>query len=946
MTTIGTLKIEIKLEGSKEAISGLNDVNAAANKVGGSSGGVSNSLVAFNKLRWAMMGVNMVLDKVKDSFVFFANIAKAQFSFLKGSIEQLIINPMKIALTTALSLGAALSAAAISFGSAAVQEFGNFEATMIDVRKTTNMTAEEIDVLGEKLSLMSLESQTSAIDLGKIAAAAGQLGIRGTENILGFTKAIDMISIATNVSAADAANNFGRMAEMMGLEKTEATFMSMGDVINELSNTTAASASDIVQALSNIGNTGRVLGVDFKTQAALVSAAISTGFLPPKKAGVSLRRFFEQVVAKTEDVGKIMGITGEAVKKNISEDAVGFMKKFLESVRASGNQAEILATMMDITGARAGQAANAFLMNWDKVEETLETSNKQWEEGGSLVKEFEFQMEGLKAQIAVAINYWNRLKEKIGEVIAPHIKDSLKEFKIIFENMIKPLSDVAGFLSKELFDSLNSVLKLISGAVRSDGITSFIKDFKNGFVLVKNSIMSFGGAVFSVFNTVLPSAITIAKTYLNGLFAFFEGINMSSSIYFLANAFKKLSDALSSEAFGAVKGVFSSLGEIIGMAAFKVNEFFTALTDGGSGASALTKILKNVSSYFTSIKDGLGDINMEGVVNVLVQISGIMKRLAQRANVWIGLLLNFFSNSDVLNSLESFGNLLIDISGAIALIGSGLITLIGYIYKVSTAVILDLLEPFITIYDIVKNIIGLLSGDISFGDAFKNMGASILEGLIPDKSIRAMFGSNEKDTKGENLESSETQISAADIQKKSVEQFDLITKLFGKNSLFASDKMASASEVAITAANEQMNAAQIVNYAAEKMLEAANKDAAGSDSSSDSETSSGSNKPKNWDDLAPEWQDKYNGIGLDEGNMRIGDTDITEHVRNGGIVSKRDKFIREAYEKKDARDAGATQAGRDMLTVEPTTQEKGDAMMNQITATNFVATISSSDTRQ
>lgn len=925
MTEIGTLEIKIELKGGDDVKRGLKEIDAEGHKMGG--GGMGAAMAGLNKFRWAALAVKLALDQVKNAMNLFINIAKIEFKFVKGAIMNLIVNPLKTALKVALEAGVAFGAIAISFGVSAVKEFGSFEAELINVRKTTGMTAEEVKLLGDEISKLSLNSQTSAIDLGKIAAAAGQLGIRGEENILGFVDAIDKISIATTVTAEQAANVFGRMAEMLGLEKTKETFMSMGDVINELSNTTAADASDIVNALSNLGNTARVLGVDFKDQAALVATAISTGFLPPKRAGTSIRRFFEQIVSKTAKVGKIMGITADQVKKHISEDAVGFMHDFLVSVNASGNQAEILATMMDINGAKAAQAANAFLMNWGAVKKSLKTVNYQWEVGGGLIKEFGFQMEGLNALIDKASNYWAFLKKEIGEVISPHIKDSLDEFESVFISMIKPLKEIAGFLSTEFFSALRSIISSMDELISSEATKKFINDFKVGFTSAKEFIIGFGNVINTVFQEILPSAINIAKTYVNGLFAFFEGTNISGSIYFLVDAFKKLSASLSGEAFGAVKGVFSSLGEIIAVAAVKVNEFFTALTDDSKGSSALTKILKNVSGFFTSITSGMEKLDIKGIVNLFVQLSGIFFRLAQRANVWIAILLNFFTSPGVLSALESVGNAILDIAGSLALLGGAAITVFGAIYKI---IEIRVLKPFYELFKVIKSIVGLVSGKLSWSEFLEGNADVGVEG-IAEKSVGS-------------TDASEDMLTASQIESKTNEEFKQIVDIFGQDSISASTEMSLASETMGVAALVQGKAAKDLKDAAQIIKDALGKGAEGEEQASVLEekdgggmvipSSKGAIGKKAYDALSPQDQMRYDAtIGS---KSWIGDTDVTEHVRKGGIISKRDTYIREAYERKSKRDTDATQEGRDMLRPTKSLQEKGDAVMEDITFNNAI----------
>ena len=96
------------------------------------------------------------------------------------------------------AVGASL--AALRIVSFPVLAAAQFEREMANVTKTTNFSVKEIKRLGDELRAMSLQTSTSAMDLAKIAAAGGQLGLgrEGVEGIRSFTDSVQRNHVSFN----------------------------------------------------------------------------------------------------------------------------------------------------------------------------------------------------------------------------------------------------------------------------------------------------------------------------------------------------------------------------------------------------------------------------------------------------------------------------------------------------------------------------------------------------------------------------------------------------------------------------------------------------------------------------------------------------------------------------------------------------------------------------
>ena len=86
----------------------------------------------------------------------------------------------------------------------AVTLLKDMESALTDVQKTTGLAGDELVVFDKQLQDLSKEMVgIQYSELLEISAAAGQLGIEGSENLLKFTETIAKIAVATEYTAEE-----------------------------------------------------------------------------------------------------------------------------------------------------------------------------------------------------------------------------------------------------------------------------------------------------------------------------------------------------------------------------------------------------------------------------------------------------------------------------------------------------------------------------------------------------------------------------------------------------------------------------------------------------------------------------------------------------------------------------------------------------------------------
>lgn len=132
------------------------------------------------------------------------------------SISDSLQRMQRVAASIALG-GGAVEALRRSIG-AAVRLYADVETGLVGVAKTADLSAREVAALDERLKGLSLDATVglARTELLEIAQAAGQLGVKGVEDLTRFTKTVAQLQGATNLGGAEAAAALARILNVTG----------------------------------------------------------------------------------------------------------------------------------------------------------------------------------------------------------------------------------------------------------------------------------------------------------------------------------------------------------------------------------------------------------------------------------------------------------------------------------------------------------------------------------------------------------------------------------------------------------------------------------------------------------------------------------------------------------------------------------------------------------
>ncbi len=218
----------------------------------------------------------------------------------------------------------------------------DFESAMADVKKVVNFTQNTNEAIefAKKLKELSREIPLSAAELAQIAASGGQLGIQKNK-LIGFTTTVAKMATAFDMSAEQAGDSIAKLANIYGI--AEEKMEGVGNVINHLSDNTAAKAKDMVEALAIVGGTAKQFGLDIKETSSLVNAFVSLG-KQPAKAATAINALLSKLQT-AEGQGKefkaaleSIGITAEEMSQKVAQNGQNALLYFFETLEKVDKQ--------------------------------------------------------------------------------------------------------------------------------------------------------------------------------------------------------------------------------------------------------------------------------------------------------------------------------------------------------------------------------------------------------------------------------------------------------------------------------------------------------------------------------------------------------------------------------------------------------------------------------
>lgn len=389
------------------------------------SSNLAISLVIGASVGGAIAGIKSLRNEFK--------IFRDQTQGVKARMGSLGLNAVK----GFMSLGSMATAVGTSITSMA-QPAIKFESAMADVKKVVDFkTPEGFKNLSKDILELTRTLPMTAEELAAITASGGQLGV-AEQDLKEFTTTIAKMSVAFDMSAEQSGDSMAKLANVYKIPISK--IGNLGDAINELSNSSPAKASDIVNTLGRIAGVSKDFGLTENAAAALANTFISLG-KSPEVASTAINRMLTSL--NTADKGgkkfqaalKEVGISAKQLKKNIAKDGQEAIVDFLKRVEKLP-KAKRTGVLVDLFGKEYADDVSSIAGNVDLLEKSIKTLQDTDENGkpkylGSMEKEFAARSATTENNLQLLKNGFNEIGITLGSSLLPIINNVV--------NAVKPL---------------------------------------------------------------------------------------------------------------------------------------------------------------------------------------------------------------------------------------------------------------------------------------------------------------------------------------------------------------------------------------------------------------------------------------------------------------------------------------------------------------------------
>lgn len=324
-----------------------------------------------------------------------------------------------------------------------VKSFATYETGLIGVGKTADLTGKDLTDFGKRIQKLSTEIPFATNQLLEIAQAAGQLGVKGSENLLKFTETIAKLSTASDLKGEEAATVLTRILNITR-EGTD-DIDKFASVIVALGNSFAASESQIAAVTTRVARATTQFGVS-SAEAAAFGAALKAVGIEAEGGGSAVGRAFQAIDASLKKGGegfvelqRLTGLTGSELKKTFETDSTRVFQLFIEGLGRAGKTTKDVTERLNALGLSGTEILSVLPVlatSSDELSRALNIAGRELKENTALSKEYAAQSNTLDNETKKLANTVGVLSEQIGKVFSPSVKNALTSVKELLASFL------------------------------------------------------------------------------------------------------------------------------------------------------------------------------------------------------------------------------------------------------------------------------------------------------------------------------------------------------------------------------------------------------------------------------------------------------------------------------------------------------------------------------
>lgn len=362
---------------------------------------------------------------------------------------------------TLMGVGATVAATA----GAPVKQAMSFEDQQAELRKFSDDYKQVFDGI-QKLSLQYAKSTE---DMTAMAANAFQSGIAKTaDEALKLVEIQNQMAIAFDMTGEEVGAAYADIQSKMGIniEQSKAMF----DIVNQIGNTTSASAKDVVEVLARSGGALKGLTAMNEKQIAALAGSFRSASVSSEVASTSMMSFINALSSgegatksqkkAMEELGIDAGKMAHMMTSNSenAQKAIQDVFKRINGLREDQKSSIIGALFGNEAGVKSAVATLA--KQGDLLAGNFKMIGEPAQYAGSMLKEFQSRADTTSNSMQIAGNAVKLVAGGIGTALLPTVRKSAEAFVKSSEGVIKWVTD-----NQALILSFMKVAGAVVGAV-------------------------------------------------------------------------------------------------------------------------------------------------------------------------------------------------------------------------------------------------------------------------------------------------------------------------------------------------------------------------------------------------------------------------------------------------------------------------------------------------
>ena len=368
------------------------------------------------------------------------------------------------AMASAGTLGA-MAASATGTAGIPVKQAMSFEDQQAELRKFSDDYKQVFDGI-QKLSLKYAKSTE---DMTAMAANAFQSGIAKTaDEALKLVEIQNQMAIAFDMTGEEVGAAYADIQSKMGIniEQSKAMF----DIVNQIGNTTSASAKDVVEVLARSGGALKGLTAMNEKQIAALAGSFRSASVSSEVASTSMMSFINALSSgegatksqkkAMEELGIDAGKMAHMMTSNSenAQKAIQDVFKRINGLREDQKSSIIGALFGNEAGVKSAVATLA--KQGDLLAGNFKMIGEPAQYAGSMLKEFQSRADTTSNSMQIAGNAVKLVAGGIGTALLPTVRKSAEAFVKSSEGVIKWVTD-----NQALILSFMKVAGAVVGAV-------------------------------------------------------------------------------------------------------------------------------------------------------------------------------------------------------------------------------------------------------------------------------------------------------------------------------------------------------------------------------------------------------------------------------------------------------------------------------------------------